>query len=60
METKYLIITAGSVILIILTVQVLSGLRIIKANPKYHKWGGLIILTLAIIHAIIGASYLLK
>jgi len=51
----------GGVFLLILTVfQVLSGLRIIKFNPKFHKWIGLAVLVGGIIHGALAMMFLLS
>lgn len=60
METRYIIIIGGLVLFLILTFQVLSGLRIIKITYNWHKAGGLLLFTFAIFHLIIGVIYLIK
>lgn len=60
MTANYAILAAGTILILVLFFQVLSGLRVIKVSPKVHKSGGLVLLALAIIHAVIGAAYLLK
>jgi len=37
--------------------QILSGLRIIKINPKVHKVCGLLLFCIAIIHGLFGLAF---
>ncbi len=60
MQIKYIIILGGVFILSYLTFQVLSGLGKIKVPFSWHKIGGVLLLIIAIFHAIIGLLFLLK
>ncbi|MEI6266673.1 MAG: hypothetical protein WCP14_02180 [bacterium] len=49
----------GITVLILVTLQVLIGARIIKTGIKYHKTLGLTILALAFIHGALAIIYIL-
>ena len=50
----------GMFLFVLILVQVLSGLRVIKVAPKWHKWLGISIFGVALIHGIFAALYFLR
>lgn len=49
----------GMFVFVLLTIQVLFGLRVIKVPMKWHKWLGISILVLALIHGTLAVLYFL-
>jgi hypothetical protein len=58
MDTKYLIIIGGTTLLLFIIFQILSGLKLIKVDYKWHKYIGIGIALLALVHAVIGLVYI--
>lgn len=46
----------GIILVFLLTFQLLVGLRVIKIDFKWHKWNGILIFIIAMIHAFLGLS----
>ena len=46
----------GIILLFLLTFQLFVGLRVIKIDFKWHKWNGILIFTIALVHAFLGLS----
>lgn len=46
----------GIVLIFLLAFQLVSGMRWLTVNPKYHKWNGIAIVAIAAIHAFLGLS----
>lgn len=46
----------GIVLIFLLTFQLLVGLRILKIDFKWHRWNGILIFVIAMIHAFLGLS----
>lgn len=56
----YMLLASGSTLLALTVVQVLIGLRKLKLGPKsfvYHKWIGLTILGVGIMHGFSAVVY---
>lgn len=51
---KPLNIWEGAILFFLLIFQLLSGLQVIKVDYKIHKWNGILIFTIAMVHAFIG------
>jgi cytochrome b561 len=49
----------GMFLFLLLLAQVLGGLRIIKTPIQWHKWLGITILGVALIHGIVAMLYFL-
>lgn len=53
-----LVLIGGTALFLLVTFQVLTGLGTIQIAPKYHKWVGLLIFFLGILHATLGLLYI--